>query len=222
MCGLVGYLNASSEPASERLVQKMASAIVHRGPDAEGSFVSNNLALGHRRLSIIDLSEAGTQPMTTSDGSFTIAYNGEVYNFKNIKEELKHAGYKFRSNTDTEVVLNAFSHWGENCFAKFNGMFACAIYDENRRELILARDRYGIKPLYLGFSNKRFYFSSEIKGMLADPFFESAVCSVGMQQYFTFQNFFDRSISMSIQIHILIRMGCRLSSLHRHCCHSQW
>ena len=160
MCGLVGYLNASNEPASERLVQKMASAIVHRGPDAEGSFVSNNLALGHRRLSIIDLSEAGTQPMTTSDGSFTIAYNGEVYNFKNIKEELKHAGYKFRSNTDTEVVLNAFSHWGENCFAKFNGMFACAIYDENRRELILARDRYGIKPLYLGFSNKRFYFSS--------------------------------------------------------------
>ena len=213
MCGLVGYLNASNEPASERLVQKMTAAIVHRGPDAEGSFVAKNLALGHRRLSIIDLSEAGTQPMTSSDGRFTIAYNGEVYNFKNIKEELKHAGYKFRSDTDTEVVLNAFSYWGISCFARFNGMFACAIYDEKQQELTLARDRYGIKPLYLGFSKKRFYFCSEIKGILADPSFEPAVCSIGMQQYFTFQNFFDHgtlfqnSVMFPAGSHAVIQIG---------------
>jgi len=137
----------------------------HRGPDGEGKWTAPGIALGHRRLKILDLSEAGRQPMTTPDGRFTIVFNGEIYNFAEIKREL--AEFEFVSRTDTEVALYAFARWGAGCLDRFVGMFALAIWDSRKRELFCARDRLGIKPFYYAQLGDSFLFSSEIKGLLA-------------------------------------------------------
>jgi asparagine synthase (glutamine-hydrolysing) len=124
MCGIAGILNLNGEPASPVLLRKMTDALAHRGPDGEGFYIDSFVALGHRRLAIIDLSAAGHQPMTTEDENYTITYNGEVYNFQELREELKGLGYAFRSRTDSEVVLYAYVEWGPRCLERFNGMFA--------------------------------------------------------------------------------------------------
>ena len=148
MCGIAGILNFNQQLVSQDKIVAMTNIIAHRGPDGDGHYLDGAVGLGHRRLAIIDLSSAGHQPMNTQDRRYFITYNGEIYNFKQLRIELEALGYIFHSNTDTEVVLNSYAEWGERCLDKFNGMFAFAIWDKKEKKLFLARDRYGIKPLY--------------------------------------------------------------------------
>ena len=179
----------------------MTDAIAHRGPDGEGQYVDGPFGLGHRRLAIIDLSEAGHQPMATEDGRFVIAYNGEVYNFNELRVELEASGYRFRSRTDSEVVLKALAHWGEAALTRFNGMFALALWDKRNKELLLARDRYGIKPLYYVQAGNTFLFGSEVKAILADPAYRTEMDREGLLEYLTFQNFFtDRTLFKGVHL----------------------
>src|SRR3989442_633205 len=141
MCGIAGIFNVNGSPISNRVLEKMADVMKHRGPDGEGFWTESCVGFGHRRLAIIDLSPLGHQLMQTSDGSLVITYNGEIYNFQNIRLELEARGYKFRSRTDTEVVLYAYQEWGKDCLKKFNGMFAFAVWDARSKTLFLARDR---------------------------------------------------------------------------------
>lgn len=158
MCGISGF-----SWQDETLINAMNDAIRHRGPDAEGVFCDPQVSLGHRRLSILDLSEKGAQPMTL--GRLEIVYNGEIYNFRHLREELQAKGRKFASDTDTEVVLHAYDEWGEACVERFNGMWAFCIYDREDGTLFLSRDRFGIKPLYYYSDGKRFIFASELKAI---------------------------------------------------------
>ncbi|MFN7624684.1 MAG: asparagine synthetase B family protein, partial [Acidobacteriota bacterium] len=141
----------------------MADAIRHRGPDGGGFYTHDGLGFGHRRLAIIDLSHEGDQPMVTADGRYALIFNGEIYNFRELRAELQNVGYRFRSTGDSEVVLNAFVEWGIRAIERFNGMFALAVWDRDQRELYLARDRYGIKPLYYAVFNNSLIFGSEVK-----------------------------------------------------------
>jgi len=160
MCGIHGF-NFEDEGLIHKMIQKTA----YRGPDDSGFHVKSGWSLGHNRLSIIDLSKAGHQPMHTTDGKFSIVFNGEIYNFEEIKKELLNLGYRFNSKTDTEVILYAFKEWGRICVKKFNGMFAFAIIDNMNGELFIARDHIGIKPLYYYYKDGRFIFSSEAKAL---------------------------------------------------------
>jgi len=165
MCGINGIINFNNETIDNH-IHIMNDLLKHRGPDGMGSYKNQNLLLGHTRLSIQDLSEKGSQPMT-NDQNLWIVFNGEIYNFKEIKKELIEIGHKFYSNTDTEVILNSYKQWGTNAFKKFNGMWAFAIYDILKKELIICRDRYGVKPCYYYYHEDKFIFSSEIKPILA-------------------------------------------------------
>ena len=164
MCGITGLINTGNEST----LREMTKLISYRGPDDEGVFWSEKFCsgLGHRRLSIIDLSSRGHQPMSNEKGNLHITYNGEIYNYKNIKSSLENLGYNFNSDSDTEVILKSFEEWGEECLLKFNGMFAFAIYNSDTNFLFAARDRIGIKPFYYYQQNDSFIFSSEIKAIL--------------------------------------------------------
>lgn len=168
MCGIAGIWSFRSNDALSIDIQKMTDAIAHRGPDAKGHWVSANhsIALGHRRLSIIDLSENASQPMHYLD-RFVISYNGEIYNYLELKEELEQKGYRFETKSDTEVVLAAYCEWKENCLLKFDGMFAIALYDYETNELFCARDRFGEKPFYYAFYEGSLIFGSEMKAFWA-------------------------------------------------------
>lgn len=169
MCGICGFFSLTGEPVSQEILSRMTSSLIHRGPDDEGRYVDEALGLGFRRLAILDLSLAGHQPMATPDNRFWIVFNGEIYNFLELRRELESQGYRFRSNTDTEVLLALFQRYGKDCLSLLNGMFAFAIWDRERKELFLARDRFGIKPLNYYFDGKLFAFSSEIKSLLRHP-----------------------------------------------------
>jgi len=158
MCGINGF-NFSDKS----LILKMNQSIAHRGPDAEGFFTNDNVSVGHRRLSIIDLSEMGKQPMFYKE--FVITYNGEIYNFSELKNELKLQNHQFQSESDTEVILHAYEEWGFECVKKFNGMWAFCIYDKLKNIFFISRDRFGVKPLYYYFYDKKFIFSSELKAI---------------------------------------------------------
>ena len=147
MCGITGIFNLNSEPVSPVILRKMTDAVKHRGPDGEGFYTDNFIGLGHRRLAIIDLSPTGHQPMLTPDGQYVLIFNGELYNFQELRIELEAKGHQFHSRSDSEVVLHAYAEWGEKALNRFNGMFAFAIWDCTRQELFLARDRFGVKPL---------------------------------------------------------------------------
>ena len=161
MCGINGFANYNNE--SQALIRQMNNKIRHRGPDDEGFYMDESISLGHRRLSIIDLSEKGKQPIFNEDRSLCIIFNGEIYNFQELKKELEKKGHKFLSQTDTEVVLHLFEEYKEDCPKHLNGIFAFAIWDIKNKELFLFRDRIGVKPLYYYFQNNKFIFSSEIK-----------------------------------------------------------
>lgn len=190
MCGIVGIVELDGAPVAHSLIKRMTDMIEHRGPDGEGLYVEGSVGLGHRRLAIIDLSEAGHQPMMSACGRYVITYNGEIYNYQELRAELEAMGYRFHSRTDTEVVLNSFAEWGDACLDRFNGMFAFAILDRRARSLFLARDRYGVKPLYWYCKDGHFVFASEIKAVLEHPHVSRTVCYPALNEYFTFQNIF--------------------------------
>lgn len=190
MCGIAGIVNLDGSPVERELVRRMTDAIAHRGPDGDGQHVDGGVGLGNRRLAIIDLSPLGAMPMATEDGDHVITYNGELYNFRELRHELEGLGHRFRSRTDTEVVLRAYVEWGERCVERFNGMFAFAIHDRRERRVILARDRYGIKPLYLADLGSTLLFASEVKAFLQHPAFRVGLSLPHLLEYFTFQNIF--------------------------------
>lgn len=167
MCGICGVFNQrNSEPIKGELLEKMCDTLRHRGPDDEGIYVNNNIGLGHRRLSIIDLSNHGHQPMSNETGNIYIVFNGEIYNFPELKKELLAKGHLFNSNTDTEVIIHLYEEKGEDCIQALRGMFAFALWDERNKKLLLARDRLGKKPLYYLWDGNRLVFASEIKAIL--------------------------------------------------------
>ncbi len=171
MCGIVGIVNTQQVPVSPEILDSMRDRLVHRGPDSCGSWISSSrqVGLAHRRLAILDLSPGGHQPMLLQSGGLAISFNGEIYNYKSLKQELEQLGHRFSSNSDTEVLLGAYQQWGQSCFERLVGMFALAIWDENRQELILARDRAGEKPLYYWLNSTGLKFSSELKSILLLP-----------------------------------------------------
>ena len=195
MCGIAGIV--STDPAQR--VRRMLDSLEHRGRDDEGIWTSQPIddegrraCFGHRRLSIIDTSAAGHQPLISSDGRFVLTFNGEIYNYRELREQLQSAGYQFHTQTDTEVLLNAFAHWGQDCLTRLNGMFAFAVWDNETRTLTLARDHVGIKPLYYTMVPRRgdtppvFIFGSEVKSILATGFVERAIDPESLHQFLTF------------------------------------
>jgi asparagine synthase (glutamine-hydrolysing) len=168
MCGICGIV-APGRPPEVETAMAMAEALAHRGPDGEGLFADEGVALGFRRLAVIDLSERGDQPFASEDGRLRLIHNGEVYNYRELRAELEALGHRFRSATDAEVILEAYRAWGEGCVRRFNGMWAFAIWDGTRRSLFCSRDRFGVKPFYYRFEGGRFVFASELKAFRVDP-----------------------------------------------------
>ena len=160
MCGISGIYYFMGEKVTRSLVKKITDPISHRGPDGEGIFVDHHCGLGHRRLAILDLSQAASQPMESFHGRYVITFNGEIYNYKELKKELENLGYKFKNQSDTEVLINYYEHYGVKGLKKINGHFAFAIYDKKERSLLLSRDRFGVKPLYYYADEEKFIFSS--------------------------------------------------------------
>ncbi len=186
MCGFVGFTNYID--GAENTVEKMMDRIAHRGPDQAGKFVDDKVAMGFRRLSIIDLSEAGSQPMTNEDGSIVITFNGEIYNYRELKEQLIEAGHRFKSSADTEVLIHGYEEWGRQpLLNRLRGMFAFVIYDKNKSRLFGARDFFGIKPLYYGRFGKTLMWGSEIKSFLDHPQFVKELNTDTLETYLTFQ-----------------------------------
>lgn len=169
MCGIAGFINLDNQPASTTLINSMTRMISHRGPDSHEVHVDGPLALGFRRLAILDLSPAGNQPLSYADRRYWIVFNGEIYNFLELRNELKGLGYSFRTETDTEVILAAYIQWGSSCQLKFNGMWAFAIWDGVEKKLFLSRDRFGVKPLHFFYNGQVFGFASEMKAFLPAP-----------------------------------------------------
>jgi asparagine synthase (glutamine-hydrolysing) len=167
MCGICGIINYNSQTVEESQLRQMMHLMKHRGPDDEGVFIERNFGFGFVRLSIIDLSQAGHQPKVSADGNYIIVFNGEVYNYIELREELINEGISFETRTDTEVILNAYIHWGEECLHRFNGMWACAIFNRKDNRIFIARDRFGIKPFYYFYNGEQFAFCSEIPPLLS-------------------------------------------------------
>ena len=201
MCGIAGIFNLDGSIVEPTILKKMTDVIAHRGPDGQGQYINGFLGIGHRRLAVIDPSSAGHQPMISANKQFVLSYNGEIYNFQNLRKELESLGHQFRSKTDSEVVLNSWVEWGENCVYRFNGMFAFSIWDKQKRTLFLVRDRYGVKPLYYGIWGDTFLFGSEQKAILEHPQARRVIDKKALLEYFTFQNIFtDRTLLENIKL----------------------
>lgn len=190
MCGIVGVFNLDRKPFRMSSLVEMGNQLNHRGPDDEGFYLKDNIGLGHKRLSILDTSRKGNQPMTSKDGKWVVVFNGCIYNYKELRKELKTKGYYFKSNTDTEVITEGLSAYGPEFFERFNGMFAIGAWNTEEETLYLSRDRFGVKPLYYWFNGKTIVFSSEIKSILKHPDYEVEVDLSALNEYFTFQNMF--------------------------------
>jgi asparagine synthase (glutamine-hydrolysing) len=185
MCGIAGVLNVNQAPADPALLRRMTGTLAHRGPDGEGFFLDGPVALGHRRLAIIDLA-AGAQPMSSADEHLWISYNGELYNFRELRTELVGLGYSFRTSSDTEVLLTAYAAWGVECLSRLRGMFAFAIWDRRERQIFLARDRAGIKPLVYAWDGRTLRFASELKALVEDPGLRRELDHDALGEYFTY------------------------------------
>ncbi len=187
MCGIVGIFDSRERrPVSRDLIQRMNDTQIHRGPDGDGIFVAPGIGLGHRRLAIIDLS-GGAQPLFNEDESVVVVYNGEIYNFAGLADELMALGHRFRTRCDTEVIVHAWEEWGEACVERFRGMFAFALWDSNRETLFLARDRLGIKPLYYAvLPDGTVSFASELKALLVDPRLPREIDITAVEEYFAY------------------------------------
>ncbi len=167
MCGIAGIINKRSTEVNKKDIRIMNTAMAHRGPDAEGIYIDGNIGLGHRRLSIVDLSDSGNQPMFSHDKKYVLVFNGEIYNYIELKEQLMQQGAYFTTETDTEVILEAYRFWGISCTKRFNGMWSFALYDKEKKQIFLSRDRFGVKPLYIYESDDELIFASEIKCITA-------------------------------------------------------
>ena len=189
MCGILAILNYDFQnQVDEQLLRQMTDTMAHRGPDDAGYWVSGPIGLGHRRLAIIDLSPAGHQPMSNEDGTIWITYNGEIYNFQELRHELEIKGHSFRSHTDTEAVLHSYEEWGTECLSHFNGMWAFALWDDRHHSLFVARDRLGVKPLIYYYDEKRFICASEIKGIIADRTVPREIDPEALHHYLSLMN----------------------------------
>jgi asparagine synthase (glutamine-hydrolysing) len=206
MCGICGLYGLESLDDLDRTVRRMTQTIAHRGPDGEGAFVGDGVALGHRRLSIIDLSSAGAQPMTF--GAATVVYNGESYNFQRLRTELEGLGHAFRGHSDTEVLLHAYEAWGLAGLERLEGIFAFALWDSAHRRLILMRDRLGVKPLFYSWKDGRLAFGSEIKAVLAAGEVDKSVDDQALTEFLWYGNAFEeRTIYRGVRA---LQPGCRL------------
>lgn len=190
MCGIAGIFNLDGQPVSYNLIMAMNNALAHRGPDGEGVYIDENIGLGHRRLSILDTSANGAQPMHSKNGEWCVTFNGCIYNYNEIKVKLRSLGHQFTSTSDTEIISEGLAAYGPSVFEQFNGMFAIAAFHKPSKTLYLSRDRYGIKPLYYWFNNKTIVFASEIKAILKHPEYKINVNLSALNEYFTFQNMF--------------------------------
>ncbi|MDU6524589.1 MAG: asparagine synthase (glutamine-hydrolyzing), partial [Enterococcus sp.] len=186
MCGIVGFIDRSNTTQKEQIVKNMMDTIVHRGPNSAGQFIDEGAALGFRRLSIIDL-EGGTQPIKNEDETKIITFNGEIYNYQSIREDLIAKGHIFTTHADTEVLLHGYEEYGVELLQKIRGMFAFVIWDTEKQELFGARDHFGIKPLYYALMNGTFMYGSEIKSFLQHPNFVKELNREALKPYMTFQ-----------------------------------
>ncbi len=217
MCGLAGFFRNPETPQRDhhsRWLDAMGESIIHRGPDAGSSFLDDHIGMAHRRLSILDLSEAGNQPMASASGRYVIAFNGEIYNFLELRENLEQQGLTFRTRTDTEVLLELYEREGMACLERLNGMFAIAIWDTQARELFLARDRLGKKPLYYYQGKGGFAFASEIKALLRLPFLNTETRPDAVKDFFAYQYIPDPK-TIYKNVHKL-EPGCWLKTDGRH------
>ena len=187
MCGIVGFVDRKGKKEKKEIIKKMADRIVHRGPDQEGYYVDDVVALGHRRLSILDLAKSGGQPIYNEDKSRLIIFNGEIYNYESLKEDLVKKGHIFKTKTDTEVLLHGYEEYKDKLFKKLRGMFAFVIYDKYTKELVGARDHFGIKPFYYYKKGEEFFFGSEIKSFLEHPSFVKEVNKAALKMFLIFQ-----------------------------------
>lgn len=185
MCGITGIL--SENLAIQTIIESTTSALKHRGPDNSGTYIAPGVALGHRRLSIIDLSEQSNQPMRNQEGNLVIVYNGELYNYQSLREQLR-GGYDFKTNSDTEVILAAFKAWGPDCLTKFNGIFAFAIWNTDTRQLFMARDPMGVKPLFYFRAENFFLFASEMQSLLASCLIDRQLSKQGLLDFLSYQS----------------------------------
>ena len=185
MCGIAGFVNWTREPASLSLVQAMTRRLAHRGPDGDGHHVFANAAIGHRRLSIIDVN-TGAQPMTNEDQTVWVTFNGEIYNFRDLRDALESRGHVFRTKSDTEVLVHGYEEWGDDLVTRLRGIFAFAVLDERRQRLLLARDHFGVKPLVFYADGERFAFASEMKGITADPLIPRTIDQERVADYFEY------------------------------------
>lgn len=190
MCGIIGVFNRDGAPFGLEHLKKMAAALDHRGPDGDGIYIDDNIALAHKRLAILDTSSRGSQPMISKDNNWIIVFNGCIYNFLELQRNLKARGHSFISTTDTEVIVEGLAAYGPSFFQELNGMFAIAAWCISEKRLYLSRDRFGVKPLYYWNTDKSFVFSSEIKAILQHPGFKVQLSCPSLNEYFTFQNMF--------------------------------
>ena len=190
MCGIVGVFNLNKDIVSRTVLKSMSNKIAHRGPDGQGYYLKDNIGLAHNRLAILDISKKGAQPMSSKSNRWTIVFNGCIYNFSELKQDLKAKGYTFNSESDTEVICEGLDAYGTEFFERLNGMFAIAAWNNDTSELFLSRDRFGIKPLYYWFNGKTICFSSEIKAIIEHPDYKMDVDLSALNEYFSFQNVF--------------------------------
>ena len=190
MCGILGIYNLDGSTVNKNSIEFMGNQISHRGPDGGGVYVKNNLGFVHKRLAILDPSEKGHQPMHSKNDEWIVVFNGCIYNFKELREELIELGHVFRSESDTEVIVEGLAAYGTSFIERFNGMFAIGAWNTEEKKLYLIRDRYGIKPLYYWFNGKSLVFSSEIKAIIKHPDYQIEVDLNALNEYFTFQNIF--------------------------------
>src|SRR5262245_54149384 len=186
MCGIAGIVYTDrSHPVDEVLVRRSTALLTHRGPDADGFLFGEGVALGHRRLSIIDLS-TGDQPVFNEDRTKAVVFNGEIYNFRELRAELETAGPRFSTGSDTETLVHGWEEWGDACVGRLRGMFALALWDQRARRLLLARDRVGKKPLYYAHDGERLLFGSELKALVADPAIKRELSLEALDDYLAF------------------------------------
>jgi asparagine synthase (glutamine-hydrolysing) len=186
MCGLSGILNLKKQIVDPAIIRRMSNCMAHRGPDADGFYIKDEIALGHRRLSIIDLSEVANQPMVDHTGRYVLIFNGEIYNFREVKSQIP--DYPFHTKSDSEVILAAYQKWGADCLQKLAGMYVFAIWDTMSRELFIARDRMGVKPLYYYCDNDHFIFASEVRAILKSGLVPACLNQAAVDDFLEFQS----------------------------------